>query len=92
MEVWIYGASDDLIEISGDIREEFTAPLLNDTELAINPIGATITVEYDDDGVWRLAADGDYDSIDWYDLGEHEYRSYSEALRIEADDIEVRQQ
>lgn len=49
-----YGASDDLIEIEGDVREEFTAYEPDpDSVLAISD-GTLLGVEYDDDGVWRF--------------------------------------
>ena len=50
----ISGASDDLIELEGDIREEYSPN--NDEEqtlLAFND-GTVIGVKYADDGCWRL--------------------------------------
>ena len=52
----IYGASDDLIEIDGDIREEFN-PSMNDDEswlLAISD-GTVLRITYGKMGIWRLA-------------------------------------
>ena len=53
----IYGASDDLIEIDGAIREEFNPPLDGDDEsasyLAFSN-GVVLRVKYDSDGIWRI--------------------------------------
>lgn len=52
MSVTVYGASDDLIEIEGDIRDEFTA------RDGINYLafsnGTVLSIEYDRDGMWRI--------------------------------------
>jgi len=56
MSVTIYGASDDLIEIEGDIREEFNVYLENDeTRLLAFSDGTLLRVKYDEDGIWRLS-------------------------------------
>jgi hypothetical protein len=48
----VYGASDDLIEIEGDIREEFDT---YDAEnfLTFND-GTVLHVKYDDPGIWKV--------------------------------------
>lgn len=54
-KITITGASDDLIEIDGDISEEFM--YYPDDEkncyLAVSD-GTLITVRYDEDGIWRF--------------------------------------
>lgn len=60
MALLIYGCSDDLVEIEGDISEEFNAYDLKGY-LAISN-GVLLTVEYTNDGVWafrQLAGDTD---------------------------------
>jgi hypothetical protein len=55
-ELIIYGASDDLIEIEGYIREEFNAYLNEESEgliLAVSD-GTLLRVRYDEDGIWRF--------------------------------------
>lgn len=54
-QIRITGASDDLIEIEGDIREEFNVYLEDDEErfLAISD-GTLFRVVYDKDGIWRF--------------------------------------
>jgi hypothetical protein len=59
MPVKIYGSSDDLIEVEGDIREEFYAATLNDQEdeggiLAFSN-GVVLRILYTNDGIWRIA-------------------------------------
>lgn len=53
MTVLVYGASDDLIEIEGDITEEFSAYDF-DGHLAFSN-GVVLSARYDDDGMWRFA-------------------------------------
>lgn len=49
----IYGSSDDLIEIEGDVCEEFTYDEYNDN-LIIVSTGHILRIRYDDQGVWRI--------------------------------------
>lgn len=57
MSVTVYGASDDLIEIEGDIREEFIYPSLDDDGdgvfLAFSS-GHVLRIRYSSSGVWRI--------------------------------------
>lgn len=53
MRTVIYGASDDLIEVAGDLSEEFTANYDKPTAVRLSN-GVTLTFEYTDDGVWRI--------------------------------------
>lgn len=53
MSVTIYGASDDLIEIEGDIREEFTPPYDEEALLAFSD-GTVLRMRYSAQGVWRI--------------------------------------
>lgn len=55
--VKIYGVSDDLIEVEGDIREEFSFFPDDEKErrlLAFSD-GTVLGANYDADGIWRLA-------------------------------------
>lgn len=52
-EVVIYGASDDLIEVEGAIREEFYANNGERHILGFND-GTLLQVHNDDDGIWRI--------------------------------------
>ena len=56
MSVTVYGASDDLIEVDGDIVEEFTYDQNQITEgnlLAFSD-GTVLRVVYSRSGVWRI--------------------------------------
>ena len=54
--ITVYGSSDDMIEIEGDLREEF---YYRDTDNPGNYIafsnGTVLSIRYDDDGNWRIA-------------------------------------
>lgn len=52
MAVTVCGASDDLIEVEGDIDEEFPAP--GDDAILGFSNGVVLRVLYDDDGIWRI--------------------------------------
>jgi len=52
MGVKVYGASDDLIEIEGDIREEFN--VYDDERYLAFSDGTVVKVWYDEDGIWRV--------------------------------------
>lgn len=53
MGITLTGASDDLLEVEGDIREEFN--VLGDDDLFVaTSTGFLARVEYDRDGVWRF--------------------------------------
>jgi len=49
----ITGASDDLIELDGDLCDEFSAYDCNDGRMALSD-GTLLKVEYDEDGLWRF--------------------------------------
>jgi hypothetical protein len=56
MAITVYGSSDDLIEIEGDIEEEFNWYSEGPEEeryLAFSD-GTLLSVCYDEDGIWRL--------------------------------------
>lgn len=56
MAIKIYGASDDLIEIEGDIQEEFNWFPKDENEkrlLAVSD-GTLLRIWYDEDGIWRI--------------------------------------
>ncbi len=66
----IYGASDDLLEVEGDINEEFSVNCDEHIYLGVSD-GSLFSVKYDENGIWRinllraglagyLRKDGDY--------------------------------
>ena len=55
MTTTITGASDDLIEVEGDITEEFNVYLENgDSVLIAFSDGTLLSAIYDNNGIWRL--------------------------------------
>lgn len=52
MSLKVYGASDDLIEVEGDIREEFTAS--TDASIISVSDGTLLSIFYSDAGVWHI--------------------------------------
>jgi hypothetical protein len=54
-KVEIYGSSDDLIEIDGDISEEFYALSEDDGGLLAFSDGTLLRIAYDNDGMWRIS-------------------------------------
>lgn len=52
-ETVIYGASDDLIELEGQIAEELN-PNAEEPALLAFSDGTLLEVVYDDDGIWRI--------------------------------------
>ena len=51
----ITGASDDLIEIEGELCEEFNSIDCKDGVMALSD-GTLLKVDYDEDGIWRFKA------------------------------------
>lgn len=51
----VTGASDDLIEISGELSEEFNAYDCSDGTMTFSD-GTMLTVEYDSNGIWRFTS------------------------------------
>lgn len=56
MSVHIYGASDDLVEIDGDIVEEFAwyPDDSDEKRLLAFSDGTVLRIWYDDEGMWRI--------------------------------------
>lgn len=53
MKTKIYGASDDLIEVEGGLRDEFDAVRDGTHRLDFSD-GTALSVEYTDAGLWRI--------------------------------------
>lgn len=85
--VEVYGASDDLIEVEGDIREEFTHGNDGADYLAFND-GSVLSVEYTADGFWRInrAAEGvaQYEKVEAIDA---DGAAYSDKVTLTIPDL-----
>lgn len=53
MKVNVYGASDDLIEVDGDIEAEFSYSE-DESNFLVFSDGTVLSVAYDDSGMWRI--------------------------------------
>lgn len=53
MSVTVYGASDDLIEVEGDISEEYNAWQADGKVLAFSD-GTVLRISYTREGIWRI--------------------------------------
>ncbi len=85
--IWIRGVSDDLIEIEGDIEEEFNTKAGETSILAFSD-GTVLNVIYDDLGMWRIFIV----AIGKCNLKKVEAISadsnYSDVVRLEGEDIQ----
>ncbi|MGH7486840.1 MAG: hypothetical protein ACREMY_14750 [bacterium] len=54
MTITVYGASDDLIEVDGDISEEFYAIDSDEGDLLAFSDGTVLKIAYSTSGVWRI--------------------------------------
>jgi len=57
MTTTVYGASDDLIEVAGDIYEEFNPAAGHDdgeSDLLTFSNGVVLGIRFSDDGIWRI--------------------------------------
>ncbi|MDQ0376537.1 hypothetical protein [Amycolatopsis thermophila] len=79
----IYGASDDLIEVEGDVREEFDA--LATHRLVAVSNGVLLRVEYDQDGVWRIKPLAGADRVHVVQAPAGDEDNYSDVATIDED-------
>ena len=56
MSIKVYGHSDDLIEVEGDIDEEFCPNLYDPENYSFITVsdGSVWKIRYEDDGIWRI--------------------------------------
>ena len=54
MSVLVYGSSDDLVEVEGDIEEEFNCYDEHDGAVLVFSTGAVLRIVYDALGFWRV--------------------------------------
>lgn len=54
MGLTVYGSSDDLIEVEGDVREEFYVSQNDDGDYLAFSSGVVLRIHYTNAGVWRI--------------------------------------
>lgn len=84
MSVSICGASDDLIEIEGDVREEFTT-MADAGALVGASNGALLRIRYTDSGTWRIQPVAGADLIDVKQCAEDDEDNYSDVATVAGD-------
>jgi hypothetical protein len=93
MTVTVYGGSDDLIEVEGDVRAEFTAlEVLGGEEdftggfLAFSD-GTLLKVSYQDAGIWRVTpvAKGHAVYEKTFEATDSESANYSDRVTLSGD-------
>lgn len=50
----VYGSSDDLVEVEGDIREEFQYGSGDEGDILGFSDGTILRIQYTDEGIWRI--------------------------------------
>lgn len=90
-EIGVYGHSDDLIEVVGDVQEEFYAL---DTPAHIMVGDTEIVAEYDGEWHFEVVDQGEADKTHWYSVGRkkvvEECNDYTEAISVETPTPEAR--
>lgn len=91
MSIEIYGCSDDLIEIDGDIREEFCQYCDDDENtycIAVSD-GTLLGVYYDDEDIWRftILKKGKNSNVVKKECMEETDDNYSDKITITAESI-----
>ncbi len=90
-KITIYGASDDLVEIEGDFREEFYVSSADSFNLAFGD-GTVLDINFDRHGIWRInrvfAGSASFEKLEA--LGDEGARddgtpAYSEVVKLSGD-------
>ena len=93
-EIGVYGHSDDLVEVVGDVQEEFPADFNGPTHLIIG--NTEVCVEYTLEGVWEVSDvnPGATDVIRHHSVGSSELaektNDYTEAIVVETDELHAK--
>jgi hypothetical protein len=81
----VYGQSDDLIEVEGDIREEFNPDYDDPKLLVATSNGVVMRIFYDDDGIWRITILKGHDKVKLTQCKGDDDEDYSDIAVIEDD-------
>lgn len=84
MSVTVYGASDDLIEVEGDIREEFSWLASDPTFLGFSN-GVVLRIAYSDSGHWRISPVAGAAHVLVEQCPEDDEDNYSDRATVEGD-------
>ena len=85
MTVTLYGHSDDLIEVEGDVNEEFNPNPFDAKESVLFSNGVLAHIQYENDGFWRInviaSAGREYTLVPGTDVDD----DYSDRLTVDGD-------
>jgi hypothetical protein len=88
--ITVYGASDDMIEVEGDIREEWDY-FGEDPDWAGDIVafsdGTVLRVQFTDEGFWRITPHLKGSAFLRIDQATDEDEDYSDKARLEGDDV-----
>lgn len=85
MSVTVYGASDDLIEVEGDIREELPWDYSGPAYLGLSN-GVVLRIQYGHvSGVWRIAPVAGADLVQVTQCPENDEDNYSDKATVTGD-------
>ena len=84
MALTVYGQSDDLVEVEGDIREEFNPDYSDPKLILVTSNGVVLRVHYDEDGIWRITVLRGQDKVKLTQSAATE-EDYSDRAVIEGD-------
>lgn len=82
MNVIVYGASDDLIEVEGDIREEFSPERDDEPTYLAFSNGTVLSVVYDRHGKWRIHPVAGNENVSIEFAPENEDDGYSDIATV----------
>jgi hypothetical protein len=85
MSVTVYGASDDLIEVVGDIREEFPWHAADGTAFLGFSNGVVLRVAFSISGVWRIVPVAGTDLVQVTQCPEGDEDNYSDRATVSGD-------
>jgi hypothetical protein len=84
--VTIYGSSDDLVEVEGDLSEEFSG---QDVTLVFGD-GTKVRAFYHRDGVWKVSLEsGPAKQVEYQPATDADDENYSDRLTLEGELVSV---
>lgn len=85
-KMYVYGHSDDLIEVEGDVTEELYANFNGPTHVFVGD--TEIVAEYDGEWHFDVVDKGRNDTTHWYSVGRRkvieELNDYTECIVVES--------
>lgn len=86
MSITVFGHSDDLIEIEGDLREEFTYKEHDNNYLAFSD-GTLLDIQYNDEGIWRIHKLAQGDAVCVLSQGTDSQSDYTDRMVLQGEGL-----